>query len=200
MVGSQKKKPPTRAQSRREAKRQGALKKTVKESPEDRALRQHNANMANAGTIIRHALNSVRGFGVDRSLIEIQKTVRHWPLRIEQSELHSFTPAFDATVISAEEVTQDNETITSVSFSYLGKTYDFVSRISEAASDGEIPGTITLHENGDRVICMEIIQKDGQDQFNFEELRALKLGPWIENIVRIGAEIELHNQTLAKDE
>jgi len=195
MVGSPKNKPPLGAPSQRAAKRQGSLDKTGTESAEEK---QHKANLVNVGTIIQHAVGSVRGFGVDRSLIEIQKTVRHWPLQIDETDLHTFTPAFNATEISAEEVTQDSETITSVSFSYLGQVYDFVSRIKEDALNEPTSGFITLHENGDRVISMEVLQNQGQEQFTFQELSAFKFGTWMENIVRIGAEIEQHNERLAE--
>ena len=93
---------------------------------------------------------------------------------------------------------KDNETTTSVSFTYLGQAYDFVSTVKEEASNEPTSGIITLHENGDWVISMEVVQNHGQEQFTFQELSAFKLGTWIENIVRIGAEIEQHNERLAK--
>ena len=59
-------------------------------------------------------------------------------------------------------------------------------------------GTINLHENGEQVIDMEIVQNENADQFSFCDLNSLKFGPWIDNIVRIDEEIEAHNESLVK--
>ena len=156
--------------------------------------KQHDANLFNAGVIIREALSSVRNFGVDRSLIEILKTVRHWPSCIDETDPDAFEPSFSATNISAKEETEDNVTVTSVSFTYLGATYDFVARIKEGSSNDDTIGNITLHENGDWAIDMHIVKNHDSEHFSFAELSAFRLGAWVENIVCIGAEIEQHNQ------
>jgi hypothetical protein len=190
MIGSTKK-PPMSGRARRADKSKGSSGKTGTEKPEEKL---HNASLANVGVIVRHALSTVRGSGVDRCLIEIQKTAQYWPSWFEKSDTHALEPPFVATDISVEEVTKDNDTITSVSFSYSGKTYDFVSRIKEDSSNDYTLGTITLHEDGDRVIYMEIVRNHGQEQFVFHELRAFTLGTWMKNIIYIGAAIEQHHE------
>lgn len=151
-----------------------------------------------AGAIISQAFNTVQNTGVDKSLINILKTVRNWPTRIDETGSDALAPPFNATEIRAEETTKDGDIITSVSFSYSGEVYDFISRIKEVQSGDKTLGTINLHENGEQVIDMEIVQNENADQFSFCDLNSLKFGPWIDNIVRIDEEIEAHNESLVK--
>jgi hypothetical protein len=188
MIGNTKK-PQMSASAQRTAKKQDSFGKTGSETPEEKL---HSASLANAGVMVRHALNAVRGSGADRCLIEIQKTAQYWPSWFDKSDTQAFDPPFDATEITVEEVTQDNDIITSVSFSYSGKTYDFVSKIEGGSSNDYTLGAIALNEDGDRVINMEIVRNHGQEQFVFRELRSFTFGTWIENIIRIGAAIEQH--------
>lgn len=174
----------------------GTRTATKPQDPAELEEKQHNANLANAGVIVRHALNTVKTMGVDKSLIAILKTVRHWPSSIDKTAPQAFVPPFSATEISAEEVTQDDDTITSVSFSYSGEKYDFVYRIRNGSSDDDTFGSITLHENGDWVIRMDIVINQSHDHFMFQELNAFRIGVWIENMVSIESEIEQHHEYL----
>ena len=95
-------------------------------------------------------------------------------------------PAFSANIFS------------SVSFHYSGEIYDFTSRTKEGPWGDNTPGTISLHENGKKVIDVEILQNDIPEQISFDELNTFNFGTWIENIVRIEEEIKLHNDCLVK--
>jgi hypothetical protein len=58
----------------------------------------------------------------------------------------------------------------SVSFHYSGEMYDFTSLTKAVPSGDNTPGTISLHENGRKVIDVEILQNNIPDQFGFGEL------------------------------
>lgn len=190
MIGSRKKEPPKRV--RAQAKPQDSF---VKDGTGKSAEQlQQEANLENAGVIIGHAMATVKLTGVDKSLIEILKTVRYWPSRINASGSRAFDPEFNATEISARESTQEDDTNIRVTFSYSDETYDFVSMIKSSSSSDYTFGTITLHENGVRVIDFEIVQDHGNDNFSFRELKAFKYSTWIEKMVRIEKEIESHRK------
>ena len=153
---------------------------------------QHEANVENAGVIIQHIMDTVRTTGVDKSVIEILKAVRHWPSIADKTDPGAYEPAFNATEISAEEISEEGAAGISVSFSYSGKAYDIVARVKED-SPGDIAfGTITLRENGDRVFSMETVQDKHYEHISFRGLNAFKYGKWIENVGAIEKEIELH--------
>lgn len=148
--------------------------------------------MANASESIRHSFESVVSSGVALSLIEILETVKHWPSLINGDDASSFVPQFNATGVSAEEITEHSDIVTRVSFSYSDKKYEFVSRIDDVSSTDQTHGNIVLHENGEWVINMDIVKKQGQDNFNFRDLKAFRQGPWMEEILSIAFEIESH--------
>jgi len=58
----------------------------------------------------------------------------------------------------------------SVSFHYSDEKYDCTSRTKAGPSGDNTPGTISLHENGRKVIDVVILQNDIPDQFSFGEL------------------------------
>jgi hypothetical protein len=153
---------------------------------------QHEANVENAGVIIQHTMDTVRTTGVDKSVIEILKAVRHWPSIAGKTDPGAYEPAFNATEISAEEISEEGVSGISVSFSYSGKAYDIVARVKED-SPGDIAfGTITLRENGDRVFSMETVQDKHYEHISFRGLNTFKYGKWIENVGAMEKEIELY--------
>jgi hypothetical protein len=153
---------------------------------------QHEANVKNAGIIIQHAMETVRTTGVDKAVIEILKTVRHWPSTVDKTNPGAFEPAFNATEISAEEIMEEGFAGIDVSFTYAGKVYDIVARVKENSSSDITFGTITLRENGERVFSMETVQDQRYEHVSFRGLNAFKYGKWIENVAAIEKEIELH--------
>lgn len=171
---------------------QGSPAKTETGETVQLAQEQHQANVANAGVIIQHAMDTVRATGVDKSVIEIVKTVRHWPSMADKTGPGAFEPAFNATEISAEKITEEGVAGIAVTFSYSGKTYDIVARVKENPSSDITFGTITLRENGDRVFSMETVQDQHYEHISFRGLNAFKYGNWIENVVAMEKEIELH--------
>jgi len=196
MIGSPKKATSQAKRTQKKgAKSKGAIDKT--DTTKSAEQLQDNANLQVAQTIIRQILTEFRTSGADKSLIEILKTVRHWPSRLAQTDATAFAPPFNATDISAEEVAENGDTITRVSFSYAGERYDFIATISSSSSSDFPFGNISLHENGDQVIDMKIVQNEKLDDFGFRELEGLNFGPWIENIVAIEAEIKQHHLDLA---
>ena len=167
-------------------------KKKLPQDPEEKLKKQDQMNMVNASALIRHSFESVVSSGVALSLIEILETVRHWPSLINGDDPSSFVPQFNATGVSAEEISEHGDIITRVSFSYSDKKYEFVSRIDDVSSIDQTHGNIVLHENGEWVINMDIVKKQGQDNFNFRDLKAFRQGPWMEEILSIAFEIESH--------
>ena len=167
-------------------------KKKLPQDPEEKLKKQDQMNKANAAVLIRHSFESVVSSGVALSLIEILETVKHWPSIINGNDPSAFVPQFNATKVSAEEITEHSDIITRVSFSYSDKRYDFVSRIDDVSSSEQTHGNIVLHENGEWVINMDIVKKQGQDNFNFRDLKAFRQGPWMEEILSIAFEIESH--------
>lgn len=153
-------------------------------------------NVANAAVIIRHSIASVAASGVGMSLIEILKTVQHRPSLINRNGTSAFVPQFNASEISVEEITHDKEIITRVSFLYAGEKYDFVSKIDDVSSTDQTHGNITLHENGDWVINIDIVKNKGHEQFAFKDLNAFRHGAWMENILGIALEIESHKNQI----
>lgn len=167
-------------------------KKKESLSPEEESKKQHRMNMANAAVIIRHSLESVVSTGVDRSLIRIFETVRHWPSLINNADPSAFVPPFDATGISAEETVEDGDTVTLVTFSYSGKEYVLVSKVNLDASTKQATGNITLDENGEWVINMDIVRSPGHDHYAFQDLNSFRHGAWMENVLGMAVEIESH--------
>ena len=55
-------------------------------------------------------------------------------------------------------------------------------------------GTFTLQENGKQVVSMLLIQDLDENLFGFHTLNGLYLGAWIDNMVSIKAEIDLHRE------
>lgn len=153
---------------------------------------QHQANVENAGVIIQHAMDTVRTTGVDKSVIEILKTVRHWPSITDKTGSGVFEPEFNATEISAEEIAEEGIAGIAVTFSYSGKTYEIVARLKANPSSDITFGTVTFRENGDRVFSMETVQDQHYEHISFRGLNAFKYGKWIENVVAMEKEIELH--------
>lgn len=153
---------------------------------------QHEANVENAGVIIQHTMDTVRTTGVDKSVIEILKTVRHWPSMANKTDPGAFEPAFAATEISAEEFAEEGVTGIRVSFSYSGRGYGIAARVKKDSSSEITFGSITLRENGDRVFSMETVQDKHYEHISFRGLNAFKYGKWIENMVAIEKEIELY--------
>lgn len=147
-------------------------------------------NMANAAAMIRHSVDSVISTGVGLSLIELLKTVQHWPALIDTTDTVEFSPQFNATEICAEEVTKDDETVIRVSFSYSGERYDFTAKIKAGPTTEQTIGNIVLHENGDWVINMDIVKTQVNDHFSFRDLNAFRNGPWMDKILGIALEIE----------
>lgn len=197
MVESRKKKPLRGSRARlaalaRASKRKSGGKKSS--DPLEAEKKQHKMNWNNAAVIIKDALSKVSQSGVDDSLIEILKIVRHWPARFKETDPLAFSCPFSATQISAEEVTQDDDTITKVSFTNSGEVYDFVYRTRKSSGNDDPMASITLHENGERVINMIIIQDPANELYAFKELNAFTFGTWMENIINIRAEIELHRE------
>ena len=182
MFESQKTKKPKAARTSASAKRKAKLAEKLSKKELDKHYQM------NANSFIGHMMNIFRSEGLDSALITILKTVRPWPSLFDKAGPEPFVPPFSATDISAEEVTEDEDNITSVSFSYLGKTYDYVARINQSAPDKRQPGTITLYENGDRVVEMEFMGIQGH--YNFQGLRAFRMGEWSDHIIRIEQEIE----------
>lgn len=195
MVRSRKKKP---SKGVRAGKPQNLVTQTTDTRQVHEQLQHDFGGMQLAAAIFKQALDTVKNSGVDKSLIALLKTVRNWPSRIDETGSDAFTPPFNATEVRAEETKKDSDIITSVSFSYSGEIYNFVSRIEGVPSGENTPGTISLHENGEQVIDMEIVQNDSSDEFSFRELNTFKFGTWIENIVRIEEEIESHNKGSVK--
>lgn len=158
-------------------------------------------NMANVALMVKQVRETVRESGVDLALIEILKTVRHWPAQLEETGLPVSTSAFNATEISTKKIEQDSDTITSVSFTYSGEKYDFDYKPNKSPIDcapGDNPfATISLHENGERVIVMSIVQDPSQDLYGFHDIRSIKFGPWIDIMLRIKEEIELQSERKA---
>jgi hypothetical protein len=183
MVMNKKKKPLKGARARRAEK----LK-----AREDRKRNQQKMNWGNVAAVINHAQNTLRGLGVDVTLIEILKLVRQWLEQIEETGPDAITPPFSATEISAEEVMQDDERIINASFSYSGETYDLTYKPGVSLTKDEPFGTFTLQENGKQVVSMLLIQDLDENLFGFHKLNGLHLGAWIDNMVSIKAEIDLH--------
>lgn len=151
-----------------------------------------------AAAIMQQALNTVKNTGVDKALIKILKTVRNWPSRINEDDSDVFAPPFNATEIRAEETEKDEDKFTKVSFYYSGESYDFTFRTKKDSSGDNTPSTISLHENGEQVIDVEIAQDDSPDEFRFGELNSFKFGTWVDNIVRIEEEIEAKSKGLVE--
>lgn len=86
----------------------------------------------------------------------------------------------------------------SVSFHYSGEICDFTSQTKEGLSGDNTPGTISLHNNGRKVIDVEILQNDMPDQFSFGELYTFNFGTWIEHIIGIEEEIKIQNDFQVK--
>lgn len=185
------------AHAQRMAKIKKPLGEADSEGPEEKSKKQHALHLENASVVIQHAMNTIKQSGVEKALIEILKTVRHWPSGFDKAEPQAFEPLFSATGISAEEILEDDATVTKVCFSYSGETYDFISRIENASFEDRSLGTITLHENGERVINIAIVQNRSNDHFNYRDLNAFKYGTWIENVVRIEEEIKQQNESPA---
>lgn len=170
---------------------------TKLQDPAEQEKKQHETNMANAGVIIGHAMNSLMTTGVHKSVIAILETVLQWPSLIDKAAPRAFVPQFNATEINAEEVSEEDVTITNVSFSYSGENYELVSRIMKGSLNDDATGTVSLLENGNWVIKLDIVKSDSHDHFEFQDLNAFRFGTWIEDIVRIAAEIELHKEETA---
>lgn len=157
---------------------------------------QDEQNVEIAGGIIRLVMTDLRDSGVQNSLIEILKTVRHWPSAIDKADACEFSPQFDATNIRAESAEEDDITITRVSFCYKGKSYDFVSKIGHGTSTDNSIGNIVLHQGGEQLIDMKIEQNLALDHYSFQDLQFIRFGSWIEKIVQIEAEIKHHQKSL----
>jgi hypothetical protein len=165
--------------------------------PAEFEKKQHEANFANAGLFIKHSLNTVMVSGAYRALLVILEAVRHWPASIANTGSDAFVPEFNANDISAEEVVKGDTTVINVSFTYSDRRYDFSCKVDMDSSMDHTPGAITLHEDGDWVIRMDIIKKQNSNQFEYQELTAFRNGSWVENVVQIASEIETHNSRLA---
>jgi hypothetical protein len=203
MIRNRKKVPPKGALARTTAKPQDPLAKPGTENSSEQLQNEHAASLGNAMALVRQSLSIVKSKGIDMSLIEILNTERHWPAWIDKTGPRASDPPFNVSDITAEDSAQDNDTIRRVSFSYSGERYDFVSRVKKSDPGEYMPGTITLHENGERVICMEIVQigtdNQGRDHFSFRGLSAFKFDTWIENIVRMAAEIKLQREKMYQE-
>jgi len=165
---------------------------TVTDKKAERLKKQHEVNLKNAQVIIGHAMDTVRQTRIDKSLIEILKTVRHWPSLIDGKGQDAVEPAFNATEIGAEETTLDDHTITRVSFSYSGKRYGLVYRTQKSEPGERTTGTITLHEDGEKVIGIEVLEIHSHDIISYSDLNAFKNGEWMENVALMEKEIEAH--------
>ena len=185
MIGDKKKKPLKGARARRAEK----LK-----AREDRKRNQQKMNWGNVAAVINHAQNTFRGLGVDVILIEILKLVRQWLEQIEETGPDAITPPFSATEFGAEEVMQDDDRIIKASFSYSGETYDLRYKPGVSLTKDDPFGTFTLQENGKQVVSMLLIQDLDENLFGFHKLNGLHLGAWIDNMVSIKTEIDLHRE------
>jgi hypothetical protein len=176
------------------------LNKSANKAGKDKTAEelQHEQNMEIAGGMIKLVMTDLRETGVHNALIELLKTVRHWPSAIDEAEPLTFIPQFDASDISAEATVEDGVTITRVSFTYKGKKYDFVSTIENSDVADNSNGNITLHECGDQVVDMKIIQNKELDHLGFQDLQFINFGPWIEKIVQIETEIKQHHDSLSE--
>lgn len=166
--------------------------KTGEDKQAEKLQTQHEVNLENAGILIGHAMETVRDKGLDKSLIEIARIVRQWPALIDKTDPGAFEPPFNATEISAEDTTLDDDRITRGNFSYSGNTYGLVYKTKQNPSSERTTGTITLHENGERVIAIDILEIPALDLVSFRDLNAFKYGKWIENVVLMENEIGLH--------
>lgn len=67
-------------------------KKKAAQDSEEKLKKQDQMNMANAAAMIRHSVDSVISTGVGLSLIELLKTVQHWPALIDITDTVEFSP------------------------------------------------------------------------------------------------------------
>ena len=190
MVESRKRKPKKRDLAQIDSKPLSAAEKEEQ---------QHKNNSANAYSFIKQVMDLFVTTGVGKSLLTILDTVRHWPSEIDKADSQAFVPPFNATEISAEEVQENDDTITRVSFSYAGEKYDLVTRIKNVDSEVQTPGSLELQENGKWAIRMDIVKMQGHDQFMYRALNAFRYDSWIENMVRIESEIEKHRQCVTNE-
>lgn len=200
MTGNRKKKPLKGLQARKAARAEKRKKRGL-ESSAGREERQYKESKVNVGLFIKFIHDEFKASGVYVSLIEILKTVRHWPDQIEEAGIEDFVPVFKATGISAEKLTRDGNVFTNVSFTYSGEVYDFEHLVSETepVTEGEPDdsslATIMLHENGKKVINMEIMQIPSQDLYAYKSLNFVSIGSWVDNMHRIKFEIESHGES-----
>lgn len=193
MFGSRKKEPSPGGRAGVAAKAQvsGESPKSAS-APE---LLQDEREVEIAESMFQRVINDIRDTGVSESLIKVFKVVRHWPSLISNTDASAFIPEFGATGISAEEISSDDETVTRVSFTYMGEQFDFVSTLKGQASADYPFGNITLHENGEQLVNMKIQQIEGLDHFVFRDMEFIKFSRWIDKLVQMDAEIEKHNES-----
>lgn len=138
------------------------------------------------------------GFALGRCIPE---HIKYWASWSKREDFQKWV-GFDATEIDAREVAEkgrsrDIKTLT-VDFVFQERPYRIVLRdlgMSSAPGDYCNFGDIELWVNGERTAHFDLIDDNGEyPHWRFLEVRGLRVGPWIRDVLDISTQIEANDR------
>ena len=132
----------------------------------------------------------------------IPRHVKHWPAWIRRSDFDQWV-GFDASEIKADrtdELDGEKKIITdTVCFMFRGTRYRLILRdkgLSLCPDDASVLGELEFFINGDRVAEFELVENLKRDfsEWEFADVRALKVGPWMKEVLDMAAQIEANTR------
>ncbi|MBJ3764598.1 hypothetical protein ILP92_17825 [Maribius pontilimi] len=125
--------------------------------------------------------------------------VKYWPSWIKQDDFENYV-GFAATEIAATEEKEEdgsrNIKVKTIDFTFNDGHYRLILRdrgMSYAPDDPYRLGEVELFTEIERVAKLEIVEDISKEysQWEFSEVRALKVGPWMQDLLDMATQIEV---------
>lgn len=133
--------------------------------------------------------------------------MEHWPSWSKREDFHSFI-GFDASDIFASSADMEEGPrkvkVANIEFTFNGTRYRFVMRdrgFSYVPDTAEKLGEVELHVGDQCVAKFEIIEDVTKDnsEWQFSDVRALKVSPWMRDVIDMSTQIEVSRQRWTTD-
>lgn len=133
--------------------------------------------------------------------------IKYWPSWSQRTDFQNWVgfSASDIVATSAEVVEgARNVKVTSIDFTFKGTRYRLVLRdrgMSFVPESTEKLGEVELFSDQQRVAKFEIVEDimNEYSQWEFSDVRALKVGPWMKDVIDMSVQIQASDQKRRTD-
>ncbi len=132
----------------------------------------------------------------------IPEHIKHWPAWIQREDFQTWVWFQASNIVAAKTIEEDGSRkieVSTIKFVFNDRRYQLILRdrgMSYVPDTAERFGDVELFVDEQRVAKFELIKDLMKDysRWEFSDVRALKVGPWMKDVIDIATQIDAFNQ------